>query len=831
MEKKAASEILLTLLLTSMLTLAFNIQPAKAAGTIYIRADGSIDPPTAPISTADNVTYTFTDNIYDSIVVERDDIVVDGAGYTVTGSGSGEGITLAGRSNVTVRNMTIKNFNTGIQLDSSSSNTLSGNNVTADNGTGIYLSDSSDNTLSGNKVTNNLVGIWLEYSSKNNVFYHNNFINSTQHVQVMTPSYANSWDDGYPSGGNYWSDYNGTDSNNDGIGDTPYVIDAQNQDNYPLVHPYGSVRNLNTSLTYLTVQSAINAPETLNGHTILVEPGTYHEQLTVNKTLSIIGSGSESTTISGSPSDCAVEIAADNVELSGFTICGGGFGLKVYSHNNNVHDNSIVENGFIGIYLYLSSGNTFTSNNVSRNGYGVSLVHSGGNAFKHNSIFDNEWQELVIEGNTVSNFVEDMDTSNSVDSKPVYYWVNQQDKIVPSDAGYVALVDCRRILVQNLTFNRNGQGVLLAGTTDSMIENNALSTEYYGIYMVDSSNVTIRNCTIANCNFAMEIWSSNGNKIIGNNIVSNAYGVELAWSNYNNVSGNTIEQTSEYNGWGVCLSVSATGNQIYENDFAHNSQGMNIQLFYPGENKMYHNNFIQNAIQVYNYEPAINVWDDGYPSGGNYWSDYTGVDNHSGPDQNETGTDGIGDTPHLLDAANQDNYPLMKPYGGPYDIGILSIDSSKTVVGQGYNLTIKLKVLNYGIGEETFDLTVSANKTAIHAQTITLASRNSTTITFTWNTTGFAYGNYTISVVADPVPGETYTADNTFIYGEIAVTILGDINGDKFVNIKDAVSLNVAFGSQRGQPSYSPNADINGDGYINIKDAVSQGTHFGEHWE
>jgi parallel beta-helix repeat protein len=320
------------------------------------------------------------------------------------------------------------------------------------------------------------------------------------------------------------------------------------------------------------------------------------------------------------------------------------------------------------MYLYLSSGNTFTSNSIARNGYGVSLVHSGGNTFKRNSIFDNEWQELVVEGNTFSNFVEDMDTSNSVDGKPIYYWVSQQDKIIPSDAGYVALVDCRRILVQNLEFCRNGQGVLLAGTSDSTIENSTLSTEYYGIYMVDSNNVTIKNCTIANCNFAMEIWSSNGNKIMGNNIVANAYGIELAWSDYNNVSRNTIQQTSEYNGWGVCLSVSAKGNQIYENDFVRNSQGMNIQLFYPGENKIYHNNFVQNAIQVWNYESVVDTWDDGYPSGGNYWSDCTGIDVYCGSGQDLPGSDGIGDKPYNIDENNRDCYALMAQYS-TFDAG------------------------------------------------------------------------------------------------------------------------------------------------------------------
>jgi len=89
--EKTILAIMLTLLLTSVLTLAFNIQLLKAewSGTVYIRADGSIDPPGAPVITYDNVTYTLTGNVTsntDGIVVQRNNIIVDGAGYTLQGT-------------------------------------------------------------------------------------------------------------------------------------------------------------------------------------------------------------------------------------------------------------------------------------------------------------------------------------------------------------------------------------------------------------------------------------------------------------------------------------------------------------------------------------------------------------------------------------------------------------------------------------------------------------------------------------------------------------------------------------------------------------------------
>jgi parallel beta-helix repeat protein len=261
------------------------------SGTIYIRADGSVDPDTAPISTVDNVTYTFLGNIiYDSIVVEKDNIVVDGAGYTLQGTRSEIGIYLLLRSNVTIKNMEIKNFWAGIQLSFAWNNTISGNNITACDYYGIYMTlSASHNTISGNTITgpvgpdfsgiylgensgnniisgNNMLGFYLagilgEGSSNNiisgntmkdsfngiyldggsnNRIYHNNFIN---HADDCFCPLSTTLDAGYPLGGNYWDRYNGADlfsglfqneTGSDGIGDTHYFVDGSS-DNYPLM--------------------------------------------------------------------------------------------------------------------------------------------------------------------------------------------------------------------------------------------------------------------------------------------------------------------------------------------------------------------------------------------------------------------------------------------------------------------------------------------------------------------------------------------------------------------------------------------------------------------
>lgn len=264
MNEAKLSKIMLVLLLIGMLTWVFNVQQVKGVGTVdggvctvVIRADGSVDPPTAPIQRHGSI-YTLTSNITcgafsDGIVIERDDMILDGAGYTLQGiSGSeavggaitGIGITVSGRSNVTIQNITITKFSWGIILVESAFNNRMVRNVIADNGNiGIQIDHSSNNTLLTNHIAENNLGI-LICASSNNRIYHNNFIDNNQQVYATTPSYANFWDDGYPSGGNYWSDYVVNDTysglgqdvkGSDGIGDVPYFIDERNLDCYPLM--------------------------------------------------------------------------------------------------------------------------------------------------------------------------------------------------------------------------------------------------------------------------------------------------------------------------------------------------------------------------------------------------------------------------------------------------------------------------------------------------------------------------------------------------------------------------------------------------------------------
>jgi parallel beta-helix repeat protein len=177
--KRLVSVMLLALLLTGLLTLMFNTGTVKGTwtGTVYIRADGSIDPPDAPITTYDNITYTLTDNITSiahGIVVERDNIIIDGGGYTVEGTRAyySMGIALSNRINVTIKDINVKNFDYGLYLYFSSNNNVAGNKIEAHKygGVGLYLLCSSNNSIIGNVIANSYDGMRLEGSSNNTIF-------------------------------------------------------------------------------------------------------------------------------------------------------------------------------------------------------------------------------------------------------------------------------------------------------------------------------------------------------------------------------------------------------------------------------------------------------------------------------------------------------------------------------------------------------------------------------------------------------------------------------------------------------------------------------------
>jgi len=198
------------------------------------------------------------------VYITWDGVIING--FTIRycgGSWSRSGILIHSSDNLIYRNKIVNNKN-GIFLESTSHNTIFentiedngyhgirveyssyidiiGNNISNNEANGIYLWESPYTFISQNNITESyLSGILIGDYSENNVIYLNNFIDNRQ--ENAYDEWNNTWDDGYPSGGNYWDDYIGEDTDGDGFGDTPYDIPGgDSQDRYPLMYPFGEI--------------------------------------------------------------------------------------------------------------------------------------------------------------------------------------------------------------------------------------------------------------------------------------------------------------------------------------------------------------------------------------------------------------------------------------------------------------------------------------------------------------------------------------------------------------------------------------------------------------
>jgi len=325
-----------------------------------------------------------------------------------------------------------------------------------------------------------------------------------------------------------------------------FNIGLKASDGYP-------VHNIDTGLNYATIQAAIDAPETLGEHTIQVDAGTYWENVVINKPVSLFGDNKNTTIIDAHGT--GVLIRSSNVQLMGFT----------------------VQRGSTGICLNSVSNCTVSDNMVKDNGYGILLTHSGSNTLKHNTITGNSYN-FALAGRFLSHFVNEVDSSNTANGKPIYYWVNRCDEQIPLDAGYVAVVNSTNITVRDLSLTGNGQGILFAFVNGSTIRNVVATNNYDGIWIADSEDCTvIANDVSHNEHYGMELTRSTDCKVIGNSANKNGYaqshsgyGIRLVDCHNNSIVGNTAEENY------YAIVVQFSENCLISSNNASNNAGMGI---------------------------------------------------------------------------------------------------------------------------------------------------------------------------------------------------------------------------------------------------------------
>lgn len=377
--------------------------------------------------------------------------------------------------------------------------------------------------------------------------------------------------------------------------------------------------------------------------------------------------------------DNAVAIVG-SFEFDGNDISSGWVGLSLYSLKAATVGNNVIWNCTYGIYLQDSVDNVIHSNSFYENGYSIYLQSSSNNVILENNITLSKNPGIYLYGSS-SNVI----SGNTVKDSPnehIELLYSSNNNIISgntltnstADVGiYVYACSLNSFFGNNITANANS-GIRIDTSSDSTIyENNISENLADGVDLWSSSNITVSgNGITANNWWGINPANSNNNTISGNNIKSNNCGINFASSDFNIVSANNITDN-------VC----------------------GIYLESSSNNTFHHNNLINNTDQVAVDEPGYaNNWDDGYPSGGNYWSEYTDIDNNSGPDQNITGVpDGIWDHPYIIDANNTDHYPLKFPYETqPPTITILSPENKTYAVNASIPLTFTVDEMTSWMG-------------------------------------------------------------------------------------------------------------------------------------
>jgi parallel beta-helix repeat protein len=559
------------------------------------------------------------------------------------------GIMISYSTKVTVTESRFISNRDGIYLSNSPYVNITNCDTFSNGNNGLIISSSDHSNIIENEIMyNQNYGIYID-SSDNNLILDNNVSTSTSLMYLLSSHYNKIFSNNIWQCDNYGIYLTSSQHNNislNSITKTMYGI-------HPWFSSYTTIWNNNISHNSFAAVSLSHSSNTVVTNNECLSNGGFGIQTK--------GESNSNTIMHNELTDASFGIALEdpsvNNEITKNKLIGNYYGLhlKTDSDSNRIRFNTVTKN-FIGIFAGASNLIDLISNTISDNENGIKLHGSTNTDLIDNTITSSNSSAiilkdttstvmtdniltgsgLVMEGSTLSHWnTHSIDTTNTVDSKPILYWKDRTEGTVPAGIAQVILANCFNIIVDGLELSNSSSGIALGFSSGNTVVNNTVSdNDHFGIYLSNSDdNVVYGNDANKNLEAGIFVSSSQGNRIYNNALTNNANGVSLENSNSNIIKNNSI---------------------------SNNNVGVNIDQSL--SNQIIKNSFIGNHNQTKNEYESKNNWNSEYPDCGNYWSDYGGEDDYSGPEQVYLGSDGIGDTPYLIDSSNLDLLPFMYPH-------------------------------------------------------------------------------------------------------------------------------------------------------------------------
>lgn len=303
-----------------------------------------------------------------------------------------------------------------------------------------------------------------------------------------------------------------------------------------------------------TVESAVDA--VVPGGTVEVGPGAFRENILIDKPLTLTGADNGRTIIDGDLK-VTITILASNVRVTGLSILNGG-GRGVLAANVLIFNapGTVISNNLIGgtaegpsgervsgIKVVASTGIILEDNRIENATQGILLLQSPHSSLRRNIMLHNDYS-FSVTGGTMEDYIQDVDSSNTVDGKPIVYVRDATNPLIPQDAGYLAFVNSRDITIGHRTITGVGQGLLLAGTSRVSVDALTATRVSEGIVAFNSTGIVVKRSHLGNelSTVGIRLIGSSGSTFLNNTITvgPRSIGIDLVYSDLNLIRDNIV---------------------------------------------------------------------------------------------------------------------------------------------------------------------------------------------------------------------------------------------------------------------------------------------------